>query len=233
MSMSVDPEELAGTVKCVLADPPWPYENKTIRGGADHHYQTMPIKDIEGFKGLLEIILDPAGCHLWMWTTNSMLVGGEALDVIQEWGFKPKQVITWVKGSLQMAPHLEMDQLTRPDVFSQKVRGSDERVDKLYMVPGVPHSVWPFLHLQVGTGQYTRGATEHLIFATRGKTVKSQTKRAIPNVIVAPTSDHSRKPAEQYGIIEAISPGPRYEMFARHLQPGWEGFGDQLEVGDE
>ncbi|WP_279107117.1 MT-A70 family methyltransferase [Gordonia paraffinivorans] len=43
--------------------------------------------------------------------------------------------------------------------------------------------------------------------------------------------EHSRKPDEQYPFIEACSPGPYLEMFARHPQPGWTAWGD--ESGDE
>jgi hypothetical protein len=39
--------------------------------------------------------------------------------------------------------------------------------------------------------------------------------------------EHSRKPDEQYALIESCSPGPYLEMFARHKRPGWMVWGDE------
>jgi hypothetical protein len=39
--------------------------------------------------------------------------------------------------------------------------------------------------------------------------------------------EHSRKPDEQYPLIEACSPGPWLEMFARHSRDGWTVWGDE------
>ena len=39
--------------------------------------------------------------------------------------------------------------------------------------------------------------------------------------------EHSRKPDELYDLIEAYSPGPRLELFARGSRPGWTTWGDQ------
>ena len=37
--------------------------------------------------------------------------------------------------------------------------------------------------------------------------------------------EHSRKPEEAYDLIEACSPGPYLEMFARYARPGWSSWG--------
>ncbi len=39
--------------------------------------------------------------------------------------------------------------------------------------------------------------------------------------------EHSRKPDEIYHLIEACSPGPYLELFARFLQPGWYQWGNE------
>ena len=51
---------------------------------------------------------------------------------------------------------------------------------------------------------------------------------AVRQLIVAPRREHSRKPDEQYERIEALCPGPRLELFARHRRPGWTAWGNQL-----
>jgi hypothetical protein len=39
--------------------------------------------------------------------------------------------------------------------------------------------------------------------------------------------EHSRKPDEQYALIESCSPGAYLEMFARHARPSWTVWGDE------
>ena len=43
--------------------------------------------------------------------------------------------------------------------------------------------------------------------------------------------EHSRKPDEQYDLIEACSPGPRLELFARHPRDGWTVWGEESDEG--
>lgn len=78
---------------------------------------------------------------------------------------------------------------------------------------------------RLGLGNYLRNATEHLLFATRGKA--PVLFRAQPTWITAPVQDHSHKPEEQYPLIERVSPGPYVELFARRRQPGWDAWGNQ------
>ena len=47
------------------------------------------------------------------------------------------------------------------------------------------------------------------------------------NLLATRKREHSRKPDELYPIIEACSPGPRLELFARYPQPGWEVWGNE------
>ena len=41
--------------------------------------------------------------------------------------------------------------------------------------------------------------------------------------------EHSRKPDEQYALIEACSPGPYLEMFARGERKKWAVWGNQAD----
>ena len=43
-----------------------------------------------------------------------------------------------------------------------------------------------------------------------------------------PRGRHSAKPADFYSLVEAVSPGPYLEMFARQIRQGWASFGDQI-----
>lgn len=79
-----------------------------------------------------------------------------------------------------------------------------------------------------GCGFYFRTATEILLFGTRGKLRTKAPGRRQVNVICSEKREHSRKPDEFYGIIEACSPGPYLEMFARTSRPGWTQWGNEL-----
>jgi N6-adenosine-specific RNA methylase IME4 len=77
-----------------------------------------------------------------------------------------------------------------------------------------------------GMGYWTRKNCEMVLLATRGK--PRRISKSVKQTIFAPRREHSRKPIEIYDRIEALVGGPRLEMFARHIRPGWDAFGDQL-----
>jgi N6-adenosine-specific RNA methylase IME4 len=72
--------------------------------------------------------------------------------------------------------------------------------------------------------------TELLLFGTRGKLRTLKPGRTQVNVIVTRKEEHSRKPEAAYEIIEACSPGPFVELFARQRRAGWEPWGDQVDT---
>lgn len=77
-----------------------------------------------------------------------------------------------------------------------------------------------------GTGYIFRNAWEILLVGTRGDPVWKPT-RNLRNLIYAPVREHSRKPDEQYDMVEARCIGPYLELFSRADRPGWTHFGDQ------
>nr|WP_275439591.1 MT-A70 family methyltransferase [Dermacoccus nishinomiyaensis] len=82
-----------------------------------------------------------------------------------------------------------------------------------------------------GVGFYFRNVTEILLFGVRGSMRTLPPARSQVNMIETRKREHSRKPDEQYDLIERCSPGPRLEMFARYPAPGWTAWGD--EASDE
>jgi len=81
-----------------------------------------------------------------------------------------------------------------------------------------------------GVGFYFRNVTEMLLFGVRGKKARTLSPgRSQENIIVSRKREHSRKPDEQYNIIESCSWGPRIELFARGPREGWFVWGDQSE----
>jgi len=91
-----------------------------------------------------------------------------------------------------------------------------------------------------GVGFYFRNVTEILLFGVRGKAARTLAPgRSQVNFISAAEPDgdlvktrkreHSRKPDEQYGIIESCSRGPYLELFARGQREGWTVWGNQAD----
>lgn len=79
-----------------------------------------------------------------------------------------------------------------------------------------------------GVGFYFRNVTELLLFGVRGKGARTLAPgRRQVNYMSSRKREHSRKPDEQYELIEACSPGPWLELFARGTRPGWAYWGNQ------
>ncbi|WP_363102352.1 MT-A70 family methyltransferase [Parvibaculum sp.] len=81
-----------------------------------------------------------------------------------------------------------------------------------------------------GVGFYFRNVTEILLFGIRGKNARTlQPGRSQVNYIGARKREHSRKPDEQYDLIESCSQGPYLELFARGVREGWTSWGLQAD----
>lgn len=185
---------------CVMADPPWRFQNRTGKIAPEHkrlaRYPTMELEEICALP-VAEHMESPAHCYLWV--PNALLPDG--LQVLKAWGFDYKSHIVWEK--------------------IRKDGGPDGR----------------------GVGFYFRNVTEILLFGTRGTGARTlQPGRSQVNYIeaaepVEPDGDllkmrkreHSRKPDEQYGIIESCSWGPYLELFGRGKRKGWTVWGNQAD----
>ncbi len=80
-----------------------------------------------------------------------------------------------------------------------------------------------------GVGFYFRNVTELVLFATRGRLRTLSPGRRQVNLFSQRKREHSRKPDELYEIIEACSPGPYLELFARERRRGWRQWGNEVD----
>lgn len=196
--------------KCILMDPPWEEYGGGHRG-AQNHYSLMRLSEIAKTVMRAEWadrapVFDPApNAHLWVWTTDNYLL--DALSLIDQVGFHYKRTFVWVK----MVQHPLMG---RHGADAEPGHGSVDIARRF---------------LQIGLGQYARGAHELLLFATRGRAQVPPPERRPPSVIFAPRTEHSAKPDESYKLIEQVSPWPKLEMFARGLRPKWRSWGDEAQ----
>jgi N6-adenosine-specific RNA methylase IME4 len=190
----------------VMADPPWRFQNRTGKIAPEHkrlsRYPTLTLDEICQLPVSRHMNVK---AHCYLWVPNALLP--EGLQVLRAWGFDYKSNIIWEK--------------------VRKDGGPDGR----------------------GVGFYFRNVTEILLFGTRGKDVRTLPPgRRQVNFIEAteapndpPIGDsetgllktrkreHSRKPDEQYKVIESCSWAPYLELFGRGVRPGWTVWGNQAE----
>lgn len=81
-----------------------------------------------------------------------------------------------------------------------------------------------------GVGFYFRNVTEIILFGVRGKNARIlDAGRRQVNMIQTQKREHSRKPDEQYQLIESCSPGPYLELFSRGVRKNWTVWGNQAD----
>lgn len=82
-----------------------------------------------------------------------------------------------------------------------------------------------------GVGFYFRNVTEVLLFGTKGKNARTLAPgRRQVNMMQTRKREHSRKPDEQYELIESCSWGPYLELFGRGVRDGWAVWGNQADT---
>ena len=82
-----------------------------------------------------------------------------------------------------------------------------------------------------GLGHWTRGNTENVLLATRGKVAR--VNGSVRQFVDAPIGRHSEKPAEvRNRLVQLLGDVPRIELFARATAPGWDAWGNEVDCGD-
>ncbi len=130
---------------------------------------------------------------------------------VSDWASQKSHIYLWVPNAL-LADGLKVLQawgfVYKSNIVWHKVRrdgGSDGR----------------------GVGFYFRNVTELVLFGVRGSLRTLDPGRRQVNLLATRKREHSRKPDELYDIIEACSPGPYLELFARYPREGWSAWGDE------
>lgn len=126
---------------------------------------------------------------------------------------------------------LPVDDLMLPDshIFLWATNGTLEEAFKIARHWGFEPKnliIWIKATPSLPLGYWFRNYVEFAIFAARGhvsRRIKNQ-----PNIIFAPTQDHSHKPEELYNIVRRVSPGPYLELFARRTEPDFDAWGNEI-----
>ncbi len=80
---------------------------------------------------------------------------------------------------------------------------------------------------QMGIGNYWRVSHEFMLLGVRGSCPFAD--KSLMSWASLNRTKHSAKPDEIRRMIERASPGPRLELFARRLAPGWVSWGNEIE----
>jgi N6-adenosine-specific RNA methylase IME4 len=81
-----------------------------------------------------------------------------------------------------------------------------------------------------GLGYWTRANTEPCLLATRGKPKRKHAD--VPQAIIEPRREHSRKPDCVHAHIKRLVRGPYLELFARQTRAGWTSWGNETHKFD-
>jgi N6-adenosine-specific RNA methylase IME4 len=78
-----------------------------------------------------------------------------------------------------------------------------------------------------GVGYYTKSNAEVCLLGIKGK--MKPVSNSVSSAIISTRREHSRKPDEARDrIVELYGDVPRIELFARHLAPGWDSWGNEI-----
>jgi N6-adenosine-specific RNA methylase IME4 len=206
--------QATGEYSLIYADPPWKYNSRAdhktrFRGGAQGHYPCMPLEEIAA----LPIgSLGAKNSALLMWCTFPFLE--DQIKLFAHWGYTYRtQMITWTK--------------LNPKGYDLPKDDPNYKHGKPYVLysDGLFHSVF------FGTGYYAKANPEVCLLGMRGQV--PTISDSFSSVILAPISEHSRKPDEAYSIIEGVfGKLKRIELFARRSAPGWEVLGNGIDGQD-
>jgi N6-adenosine-specific RNA methylase IME4 len=92
-SIAPAPPLPCGPFELILVDPPWQFGSPDSTRAPEQHYPTMSLEEIKAMK-----LPAADDCVLFLWAVNALL--REALEVIEDWGFRYRSHIAWVKPSI-------------------------------------------------------------------------------------------------------------------------------------
>ncbi len=141
---------LSPPYKCIVADPPWKYEQGGPTTGfaplRPPPYSMMKVEEIACLD--VEALAD-ANAHLYLWTTNRYL--RMAHSVAEAWGFKPSQTLVWCKSPQGIGPGGAFSNTTEFVLFCRRGHlAYQDRIDTTWWQwDRGPHSVKPAAFLDV------------------------------------------------------------------------------------
>lgn len=190
-----------GGWQCIMADPPWHYRSWTPAN--DERADRSVERHYRTMK--LQEILDMPVRDVAARDSHLFLwITGpflpRAAEVMKAWGFKySATAFVWMKLK----------------------RSTGRNQYQLISLAELP------FYLHFGLGHTTRKNVEFCLLGRRGNA--KRLAKNVPEPIISPVREHSRKPDEAYGRAALYCSGPRLELFSRESRDGWTVWGNETE----
>lgn len=191
-----------GPYSLVLADPPWAFQTFTSKGRTPTQKKFHEAEDHYPTMSLTEMAALPVSALVNKHAALAMWVVGSHLDEAIELGRAWGFEFTTDLFCWMKQKLIDANQ---PDLFTGDI----------------PEP-------RISMGYYTRKQKEDCLLFTRGRGLPVLA-HDVRQVIVAPSTGHSRKPPEQYARLGRLfGDVPRIEIFARNTAPGWDAWGNEV-----
>jgi N6-adenosine-specific RNA methylase IME4 len=216
----------------IVADPPWAPADQLkmsdVKRGSAANYNVMTVNEIR--KLPVAELADPDGCVLALWVLGSMLE--EGMQVMRDWGFKQKQVFTWVKTKKQ--PYRGMtDKLLDLIESASKSNGYVKKHWRNYFLYQLGKATLDST-LGFGMGRLFRQTHEIcLIGINNNKIYRKLEDKSQRSVCFDTNKGHSVKPEALQDRLDIMFPdSKKLEMFSRRNRKGWVNIGDEISNED-
>lgn len=184
--------------KTIMADPPWPYHSSDLGSTRAHRPNTPEETRRISAKDRYDL----------------MTVGDIKAMPIEAVAAENAHLYLWTTNSFMVEAH----EVARAWGFKPKTIvtwGKVRKADRANFEPSMKMGYW------------FRSATEHCLFAVRGKLRFNEGCEALPTLFLDERLQHSAKPEGFRSMVEKASPGPYLELFARKATLGWDVWGNQ------
>ena len=135
--------------RTIVADPPWAYDEGwpvwPKSGDRAHDRTPLPYSSMGNDEITRLPVTDLAGAdaHLYLWTTNRYL--RQAFAIVEAWGFKPTQTLTWCKTPMGVGPGGAFSITTEFVVFGRRgtLKAKERHPTTWWTWARGPHSAKP------------------------------------------------------------------------------------------
>jgi N6-adenosine-specific RNA methylase IME4 len=192
--------------RALLADPAWPFKNKGTRLAPEYAGEQREEKQYETMAASAIVAM---GGWVQSMMEDDALLGLWAPNLMVLEGTAVAVAAAWGFVPKQLVPWTKIAASTRE-----------------------PRS---------GGGNYTRVCSEQMLICTRGRVAPLIKDKGVAGALLEPGglegafvavrgNQHSKKPPEQYEMIERLIDGPYLELFGRAPRDGWDVMGDQAPI---